>query len=154
MTEFISKSVRLVGTLSLHGPIEEVFPLFSPQGERLWVPDWSPELLHPPATDWAAGLIFRTKEETGDAIWVVTQLDLATHTVEYYRVEPGRYVARIVVECTAVDKELTRGATSYEFIGLSEAGNAEIACMTQESYGQKMERWSAWINDYLVKRRR
>jgi hypothetical protein len=34
---------------------------------------------------------------------------------------------------------------------LSEAGNAEIAAMTQESYSQKMMRWSKWINEYLRK---
>jgi hypothetical protein len=99
MSPFVSKSARLVGTITLAGLVDEVFQLFSPLGEKLWVPDWNPELLHPPEVSWKAGLIFRTREETGDAIWVVTRLDRAEHTVEYYRVEPGRYVARIEVSC-------------------------------------------------------
>lgn len=151
MSEFNSKSIRLVGNISLNGPIEDVFPLFSPQGEKLWVPDWNPLLLHPPDTDWTEGLIFLTEEEMGEAVWVVTRLDHLAHRVEYCRVEPGRYVARIGVSCTAISDRLTEAATTYEFIGLSEAGNAEIAAMTREGYSQKMMRWSKWINEYLRK---
>ena len=92
-----------------------------------------------------------TEEEMGEAVWVVTRLDHLGHKVEYHRVEPGRYVARIGVSCTAISDRLTEAATTYEFIGLSEAGNAEIAAMTQESYAQKMMRWSRWINEYLRK---
>ncbi len=152
MREFASKSVRFVGTISLNGSIEEVFPLFSPQGEKLWVPDWNPLLLHPPAADWAEGLIFQTEEEKGEAIWVVTRLDRAAHQVEYYRVEPGRYVARIAVSCAAIADQLTEAATKYEYIGLTEEGNAEIAAMTEDSYSVKMGRWSVWINEYLAMR--
>src|SRR3990172_4006129 len=137
MSQFASKSSRLVGKITLAGPVDEVFQLFSPLGEKLWVPDWNPELLHPPEVSWEAGLIFRTREETGDAIWVVTLLDRAAHKVEYYRVEPGRYVARIEVSCAGNAEQTTEASTVYEFIGLSESGNAEIAAMTQDSYGQK-----------------
>src|SRR5262249_45979653 len=73
MSQFASKAVRFVGKISLTGPVDEVFQLFSPLGERLWVPDWKPELLHPPGVSWEAGLIFRTREEAGDAIWMVTR---------------------------------------------------------------------------------
>jgi hypothetical protein len=146
------KSVRLVGTILLNGSVEDVFPLFSPKGEMLWVPGWNPQLLHPPGTDWAEGLIFRTEEEMGEAIWVVTRLDPVKHRVEYLRVEPRRYVARVAVSCSATDEGNTEAATSYEFIGLSEAGNAEIRAMTQGGYEEKMGRWNKWINEYLGKR--
>jgi len=152
MSQFAPKSVRLVGKITLTGPVDEVFQLFSPLGEKLWVPDWKPELLHPPGVSWEAGLIFRTREETGDAIWAVTHLDRTAHTVQYYRLEPDRYVARIEVSCMAEAEQTTAASTVYEFIGLSESGNAEIAAMTQESYDQKMARWTRWINAYLARR--
>jgi predicted GIY-YIG superfamily endonuclease len=142
---FKSKSIRLAGEIALEGPIEEVFPLFSPLGEKLWVPGWNPELLHPPGVSWEKGLIFRTQEETGDAIWVVTKLDHSAHEVEYYRVEPERYVAHIRVRCSAIAGQVTRVSASYEFIGLSDKGNSEIAAMTQDSYNEKMKRWAGWI---------
>jgi hypothetical protein len=125
VSQFASKSVRLLGKITLAGRVDEVFQLFSPLGERRWVPDWNPELLHPPGVSWEEGLIFRTREETGDAIWVVTRLDRVRHEVEYHRVEPGRYVARIEVGCAEVADQVTEASTLYEFIGLSESGNAE-----------------------------
>lgn len=80
------------------------------------------------------------------------RLDCEAHKVEYYRVEPGRYVARIEVCCTALTDRRTEAKVSYEFIGLTEAGNSEIAAMTQAGYAEKMEQWRKWINEYLSRR--
>jgi hypothetical protein len=149
MSGFGPYTRRLAGTIRLQGSIDRVFELFSPLGEKHWVPGWDPELLHPEGVSWAAGLIFRTREERGEAIWVVTRLERAAHDVEYHRVEPGRYVARVSVRCSPAGLNQTDAATEYEFIGLSEAGNAEIAAMDDAGYASKMERWATWINGYL-----
>lgn len=141
--------MRLRGRIRLDGPIDRVFELFSPVGEKLWVPGWDPELLHPKGVEWDVGLIFRTKEEQGEAIWIVTRLDRSAHDVEYHRVEPGRYLARVTVRCTALGANRTEASTEYEFVGLSERGNAEIAEMDDEAYAAKMERWRRWIDEYL-----
>jgi len=142
---FTARSVELHGGFMVNGPVGEAFELFSPLGEKLWVPGWAPELLHPPGATWERGLIFRTREERGDAIWVVTGLDRVNHTAEYYRVEPGRYVVRVGVHCSAL-AEQTEVRIAYAFVGLSEDGNAEIALMTRESYDGKMNRWKGWID--------
>jgi hypothetical protein len=34
---------------------------------------------------------------------------------------------------------------AYTFVGLSDAGNADIAAMSQEAYVEKMQRWRGWI---------
>jgi hypothetical protein len=149
MPPFASQSRRLAGRIRVAAPIERAFPLFSPLGEKVWVPGWQPELLHPSGVDWAEGLIFRTRGETGDAIWVVTRLDWSAGSVEYHRVEPDLYVARVSVQCTPVTEVVTEVATEYEFVGLSERGNTEIARMTPESYAEKMTRWSSWIDGAL-----
>jgi methylglyoxal synthase len=39
--------------------------------------------------------------------------------------------------------------TAYEFIGLSEEGNRQIASMTHDDYKKKMIRWQNWINEHL-----
>lgn len=146
---FQSRSQEFSGRLSVAAAINGAFELFSPIGERKWVPGWNPELLHPPDASWAQGQIFRTHEETGEATWVVASLDLEAHQVEYYRVEPGRYVARVRVRCTSGGGDRTEVQTSYGYVGLSEAGNAEIAAMTAEAYSGKMARWEQWIDAYL-----
>lgn len=154
MSKFASRSKIFTGQITVAGSVNDVFELFSPLGEKQWVPGWYPELLHPPGTSWEEGQIFRTQGEMGDAIWVVTRLDRGTHTVRYHRVEPGRYVARIQVHCDASAPDRTEASTFYEFIGLSESGNTEIDALSQKAYDEKMERWDKWINEYLSGRER
>jgi hypothetical protein len=150
VSEFVARSVEFRGSLTVAGPIEQVFELFSPLGEKLWVPEWNPELLHPPDVSWARGLIFRTQEEKGEAVWVVTALEREAHEVEYYRVESGRYVARVKVVCRTRADGQTQVDTTYGFVGLSPEGNADIGLMTNELYAEKMKRWERWIREALV----
>ena len=146
---FTAASADLSGGLTVSAPIDEAFELFSPLGEKRWVPGWDPELLHPAGTVWARGLVFRTKEETGDAVWAVTRLDRYRHEVEYWRVEPGRYVATVRVHCVARDFTHTDVAVSYSFVGLSDDGNRDIAAMSPSAFQDKMKRWQGWIGTCL-----
>ncbi len=145
MPSFAARAVRLAGGFTVALDADAAFPLFSPLGERSWVPGWDPELIHPPGVDWAEGLIFKTREELGDAIWIVTRLDRAARHVEYHRVEPGRYVAHITVRCTPTSDRTTDVAVSYAFVGLSDRGNADIDAMTESAYAEKMSRWAQMI---------
>ena len=149
---FVPATRELAGHLVVDAPIETAFPCFSPLGERAWVPGWDPELLGPPGASWEQGQIFRTREATGDAIWIVTRLERAAHAVEYHRVEPGRYVARVRVECRRVTDRQTEVRVSYVFLGLSSDGNADIAAMSAEAYAEKMARWTRWIGDSLARK--
>ena len=149
MSAFEPSSIKLTGRLKARGRCDDVFPLFSPLGEKKWVPGWDPVLLHPRGEDWARGLIFTTQEELGEAVWVVAQLDRESCYVEYYRVEPGRYVARVRVQC-GDDGVETDVSVEYEFVGLSARGNADIAAMRPEDYQDKMRRWESWINSHLA----
>src|SRR5271169_4508443 len=118
----------------------EAFPLFSPVGEKCWVPRWEPDLLYPLGVDWAEGQLFCTREEFGDAIWVVSRLDVVNCNVIYYRVEPGRYVAKIDIRVKPIGDLHSGAIIDYSFVGLSEAGNNEIELMTKGAYDEKMKR--------------
>lgn len=149
-TVFSARSVELSGGFAVDRPVDEVFELFSPLGETRWVPGWEPELLHPQGVSWARGLIFRTREARGEVVWIVTALEYDAHAVEYHRVEPGRYVARVSVRCAAQAERRTQVTVSYAFVGLSDEGNQEIALMTPASYAQKMQRWTDWIAEHFA----
>lgn len=153
MTAFRSRSSMFCGIVIAPAEIDEVFTLFSPQGERGWVPGWDPEMLHPSGDAWEERQVFRTREERGEAVWVISRLDRAGHRVEYHRVEPGRWVARVEVRCRPLDGGRTEASVEYAFIGLSESGNREIDGMTEEEYEAKMARWSGWIERHLAGRR-
>lgn len=154
MPGFSPRTVDLEGRFLVAGPPDQVFSLFSPLGETHWVPGWSPELVHPSDDTWVEGQVFRTEEERGPAVWVVSALDLAARTVKYHRVEPERYVARIEVICRPTEDGHTEVETRYGFVGLTETGNRDIAAMTQEQYDAKMDRWRGWIGEHLTGRGR
>jgi hypothetical protein len=148
---FTARSIELSGAFTLPAPPEATFGFFSPLGEKTWVPGWDPELIHPAGATWERGLIFRTREERGEAIWVVTALDPERHDVEYHRVESGRYVARVHVRCSAAGGQ-TEVRVTYTFIGLSDVGNQDIAALSQPAYEEKMARWKGWILPHLASR--
>lgn len=147
---FSARSIELQGAFRLPVSQEAAFELFSPLGEKSWVPGWNPELIHPPGVDWERGLIFRTREERGEAIWMVTALDRGRHEVEYHRVEAGRTVARVSVRCSAEGGVETEVVVRYVFVGLSETGNQDIAQMSAGDFEQKMRRWQEWIHRHFV----
>ncbi len=149
MTHFTPSTIELSGSVRVALSVDDTFALFSPEGERLWIREWDPELLYPRGADWTQGQIFRTKEERGDGIWVISALDRAEHTVEYYRVEANRYVARVRVRCHGQGPSRTRAEVSYLFVGLTAQGNADIGEMTVDAYAEKMTRWERLIQEYL-----
>jgi len=146
---FTARSIELGGGFTLPAPPDATFELFSPLGEKRWVPGWDPELIHPHGATWERGLIFRTREERGDAIWVVTALDRDRHDVEYHRVEAGRYVARVQVRCSPAAGGQTDVRVTYTFVGLSDTGNQDIEAMSPQAYEEKMIRWQSWITAHL-----
>jgi hypothetical protein len=146
------RTVVFEGGFRVAAPADSVFALFSPLGERLWVPGWNPELLHPPGAEWEAGLIFRTREEGQEAIWLITHLDRTQRLVAYHRAEPGRFVATVEVTCAADGNGLTNVRTRYRFVGLTAAGNTEIEAMTPDEYAAKMQRWSGWLSAHFERR--
>jgi hypothetical protein len=145
--------VELRGEFVVDGEAGAVFPLFSPKGEEAWVPGWRWEPVYPHDGEWREGQVFRTVEERGEATWVVTRLDPGVRRVQYHRVEPGRYVARVGVGCTPLPDGRTRVSTEYDFTGLSATGNADIAGMSSDAYAAKMKRWQGWIQAWLSAKR-
>ena len=138
---FTPLSRTFTGTLRVNEEVSKAFPLFSPLGEKSWVPNWNPDLLYPPDTEWDQGLIFTTE----GAVWVVAALDLSAHTVSYYRVEPDRLVANVRVACRSEGSSPTEVEVRYTFVGLTAAGNEIIGAMTDAEYTQKLANWEKWI---------
>jgi hypothetical protein len=146
-TRFVPRSVERSGGFTLSMPPDVAFPYFSPIGEKVWAPGWDPELLHPPGVDWAPGLLFRTRSEHGDAIWVVTALNPERHEVEYHKLEAERSVTKVSVQCTPLGPDQTEVRVTYFLVALSEAGNQLIAEMTPASYEGRMKNWQRWIHE-------
>jgi hypothetical protein len=142
-------SIELDGRLVVEAPVDAAFALFSPVGEKAWVPGWEPEILHPPGSTWEPGLVFRTRDGEREVVWLVSSLDRLKHEVEYHRVEAGQHVARVRVACAARSPRQTEVRVRYLFVGLSDAGNRQIALMTAEAHGERMREWQRLIREHL-----
>ena len=81
---------------------DAVFPLFTPRGEELWVPDWKPDYVDPPSGDTQPDMVFRTGEGDEATIWVCLAFDSQHRHARYLRMTPASRIAFVDVRCRAV----------------------------------------------------
>ncbi len=117
-------------------PIDSLFPLFSAEGEKYWVPVWDYKNIMG-TTELHEDYIFVTNSHdhaSSDAIWLVKRHEPDSHYVEFYKVEPEEKVGIISVKCSSISQTKTNVSVSYEYVALSEKGNQFIAGFTKEDY--------------------
>lgn len=133
------------------GPVGKVFPLFSPEGEKLWVPGWDYENVMGSASlseDYV--FITRTHDHaSGRAVWLVKRYDPESYLVELYKVEPDEKVGIVTVACSAFSEERTRVKVTYRYIALSEKGEEFISGFTREYYKEFIGEWEGLLNEYF-----
>ena len=136
---------------SLEQPIDTVFPLFSPEGERKWVPEWDYAEIRGcnPLTEDAVFLTRHHDHAAEPAIWLVKRYEPQTYFVEYYKVEPESKISIIQVSCTHIAPRTTRITVCYEYIGLTQAGNEFIASFTETDYADYIREWEGLLKSYF-----
>lgn len=135
-------------TIHLHAPPDRVFPLFTPEGERRWVPGWNPRYLWPSDGATQTGMTFLTEHEGRESTWMVADFDPPRRAV-YTRVTAGLSVVRVEVRCEP-DGDGTAATIRYDYVGLAPAGNDSVEQMTETHYVAWMAEWEAAINASLV----
>jgi hypothetical protein len=82
---------RSEGTAELRfgHPVETVFEMFTPEGERAWAAGWDPRPIHPPDETGARDAVFSTEHGGRDAVWTVTELDRANNVAGYVNFVAG-----------------------------------------------------------------
>ncbi len=144
-------SVKHSGKFRIDQPIETLFPLFSAEGEKLWVPGWDYENIMG-SNDLHEDYIFLTKNHdhaSTDAIWLVKRYDPEFFLVQFYKIEPGDKVGIITVQCIQIDKCLTEVEVTYEYTGLSEKGNEFIDTFTSVQYKEFIGEWNSLLINYF-----
>ncbi len=87
--DFMNKIKHTAG-FEISQPIEKLFPLFSPEGEKLWVPGWDYESVSG-SIELFEDYIFLTKNHdfaSTDAIWLVKKYEPDSYLAQFYKVEP------------------------------------------------------------------
>lgn len=107
-TQVAVQQVKREGGFELSCSADLAFPLFSPEGERLWIKDWNPTPIFPDTIEFRRDTVFRQGVGDGDAIWTIVDADWKSHRAEYVRVAPASHAAHIVVKVDPAGPELLR----------------------------------------------
>jgi hypothetical protein len=132
-------------TIEIALPIERCFPLFTPKGETLWVPDWAPEYIYPPSGETEQGMVFITGHGGEITLWTLVDYQPENHYARYSRVTPGSRSTLVEVQCAASGSDRTTVTVSYTLTGLSEAGNQAISAFCGAPYIEMIEEWRTLI---------
>lgn len=144
-------SVEHTADFKLSQPVEQVFPLFTPEGEKLWAPGWDYiNILE--TTEISEDYVFLTaahNHASTHAIWLVKRYLPERWRVEYYRVEPGDKVGAVSVKCEQNQDLSTRVEVTYKYTPLSEKGQVFVENFTAEQYAQFIAGWQTQLEAYF-----
>jgi hypothetical protein len=145
MTSHLERSHSIV----LSGPVDRVFPLFTPIGETLWVDGWEPEFLHPQSGETRQGMVFRTAHGDETTLWACADWDPTAHHVRYVWVTPDSRFGFVDVTCRSVADGATEASIAYTFTALNAAGEAYLSKLTVDAFAHMIESWrvrnDAWL---------
>ena len=144
-------SVKHSKKFKISQPIEVLFPLFSAEGEKLWVPGWDYENVMG-SNDLHEDYIFLTQNHdhaSSKAIWLVKRYDPNAHFIQFYKVEPDDKVGIISVQCLQIDESETEVEVTYHYIRISEKGDEFIKQFTSEEYTKFIGEWEKLLLIYF-----
>ncbi|MDH3715776.1 MAG: hypothetical protein OET44_18225 [Gammaproteobacteria bacterium] len=145
-------SVTHTQAFEMAQPVAELFPLFSPEGEKHWVPGWDYDNVMG-TTELCEDYVFVTQTHdhgSTDAVWVVKHYDPATWRVEFYKIEPGDKVGVVTVKCTELGAVSTKIEVTYKYIALSTTGERFVAEFTEAAYAEFIREWQTLLTDYFA----
>ncbi len=148
---FTAQRISHSHTLEFTAFIEQVFPLFTPVKEKLWLAEWQfTPIYHTTASLEEVGAVFKTEHgDQSEEFWAMADYDPQQHRVQYVRFWPDLLLTTIDIQCLAIGDK-TRVSITYTRTGLSEAGNAKLAPFTTEAYREQMTFWQHAIEYYLA----
>lgn len=146
-------SVSHKETFRMDQPVEILFPLFSAEGEKLWVPGWDYTNISG-SDSMHEDFIFLTKHQDhastdADTIWLVKSYDPDLNFVQYYKVDPGQKVGLITVQCVQVDSAITDVTVTYEYTALSESGKKFLRKFNSDHFKEFIDEWKTLLLGYF-----
>jgi hypothetical protein len=133
--------------ITVNGPLDKVFALFTPEGETHWIPSWKYTPIFPTSGTTEQDMVFRTDERT---LWTLAVYDPPQRSL-YVHASPEE-IARIEVECSAIDRARTRVRITYVITAITEdAQHATAHHQSEAEFRKKMDQWKMWLDEYAVK---
>ena len=152
ITTMPAQQITRTGSFALPCSVDVAFPLFSPEGERLWIKTWNPQPIYPDTIEFRRDTVFREGEANHESLWTILDADPIAHRAEYVRHAQNSHAAHIIVK---VDPARDGCQVIVTYI-LTAFGphTAELAASFSESaYAEKMRNWKCQLIDYFSRRR-
>lgn len=140
MTGGHTRRAYLRASLTVALQLDDAMELFTPEGERRWVPGWEPVYAEGrPADDTAPGTVFTTRSDEGPTTWIV--LDRDAHGFRYARVSAGRTAGTVTVRGEpGPNATATTVTVIYDLSAVSATG-AETLEKFRSSYEDYIREW-------------
>ena len=132
------RSTICTGTFELPLAPEHALRLFTPEGERSWVPGWAPRYPAPGTPSADPGRVFLTQGDRGDTTWVVTRA--SGSMMGYARVDPRGLVGTVEVACSEAGRGRTTVEVTYRLTALDRESGGELADFAA-GFDAYLERW-------------
>jgi len=139
--------VRLQGTVSVPLPQREAFELFTPTGERRWVPGWDPSFPAAVSDETNPGTVFQTNTQH-PVTWIVVDCDRPS-SISYCNVSQGQRASVIRVCCEPDTDGATTAHVIYDVTALSHQGDASLHEFAAR-YEQYMNDWQEAIAAHIA----
>jgi len=123
----------LTGSFDLDIPPEHAFALFTPLGERQWVPGWDPQFPAPVHDDSAPGTVFQTDAQGRRATWVVVDRTPPTR-ISYARVIEGMNAGTVSVALERAGSGSVVEVT-YDLTSLTDEGGRQLRAFADDYPG-------------------
>lgn len=141
---FTPAHIERTGTVRVAAPLAKAFQYFTPDGERLWVPGWSPTYHYPAGGPQCEGAVFETNAGGEHTLWMVTRYDPDAGLAEYARVTPGSRMGTVSIRSDAESPTSTIVHVTYRLTAISPDGNKAVEALSA-AFDAMMAEWASLI---------
>lgn len=124
-------------------PALAAIDLFTPEGERSWVPGWKPVYPDGVASE-SAGTVFTTATDGVTTIWTIIEIDRTSGAAAYSRVTPGLHAGIVRVWCVDAGFGRCAAKVAYDMTSLADDPSV-LAEYAEPAFDRMMTEWSTAV---------
>ena len=147
---FKAKKITRSYRQSINAPSDVIFPLLCPVREAEWFDGWEYEMIHSESGLAEEGCVFITPcDDEEDTVWVISLYDKARRKIDFTRFTPGSRICVLDIAVTPRGETGSNVDISYNYTGVSAAGNTWIDNFTEEAFLEAVKFWEKSMNHFL-----
>jgi hypothetical protein len=144
-----AQQITRTGSFTLSCSTDRAFPLFSPEGERLWIKTWNPQPIYPDTIEFRRDTVFREGDEFQESLWSILDADPHAHRAEYVRHAPNSHAAHIIVKIDPASPGCQVTVT-YTLTVFGPNADELLAKFSDSAYAERMRNWQRQLTEYLA----